>query len=61
MVFPHRCCVRYERVLELNRNDQMVDVLSFEGWLEPNEMSLLSAILNPAFRPESIEGNCRNT
>ena len=37
----------YERVLELNRNDQMVDVLSFEGWLEPNEMSLLSAILEP--------------
>ncbi len=25
----------------------MVDVLSFEGWLEPNEMSLLSAILEP--------------
>ena len=37
----------HERVLELNRNDQMVDVLSFEGWLEPNEMSLLSAILEP--------------
>ena len=28
-------------------SDQMVDVLSFEGWLEPNEMSLRSAILEP--------------
>ena len=44
---PAAAVARYERVLELNRNDQMVDVLSFEGWLEPNEMSLLSAILEP--------------
>ena len=44
---PSAAVARYERVLELNRNDQMVDVLSFEGWLEPNEMSLLSAILEP--------------
>lgn len=35
----------YERVLTLDRAGQIVDVLSFEGWIEPNEMSLLSAIL----------------
>lgn len=35
----------YERVLALDRDGQIVDILSFEGWLEPNEMSLLSAIL----------------
>lgn len=35
----------YERVIALDREGQIVDVLSFEGWLEPNEMSLLSAIL----------------
>ena len=46
-----------ERVLELNRNDQMVDVLSFEGWLEPNEMSLLSAILEPAIPAREQRGD----
>ena len=35
----------YERVLALDREGQIVDVLPFEGWLEPNEMSLLSSIL----------------
>ena len=32
----------HERVLELNRNDQMVDVLSFEGWLEPGTYNVKS-------------------
>ena len=35
----------YERVLELDRAGQIVDILAFEGWLEPNEMGLLSSIL----------------
>jgi len=34
----------YERVLALNREGQTIDVLSFEGWLEPNEMGLLTDI-----------------
>ena len=41
----------YERVLALDREGQIVDVLSFEGWLEPNEMSLLSAILEQGIPP----------
>ena len=35
----------YERVIALDRDGQIVDVLAFEGWLEPNEMSHLSSIL----------------
>ena len=41
----------YERVLALDRDSQIVDVMAFEGWLEPNEMSLLSAILEPGIPP----------
>ena len=41
----------YERVLALDRDGQIVDILSFEGWLEPNEMSLLSAILEQGIPP----------
>ncbi|WP_031475838.1 DNA primase [Agathobaculum desmolans] len=41
----------YERVLALDREGQIVDVLSFEGWLEPNEMSLLSGILEQGLPP----------
>lgn len=41
----------YERVLALDREGQMVDILSFEGWLEANEMSLLSAILDQGIPP----------
>lgn len=41
----------YERVLSLDRDGQIVDILSFEGWLEPNEMSLLSGILEPGLPP----------
>lgn len=41
----------YERVLTLDREGQMVDILSFEGWLESNEMSLLSAILDQGIPP----------
>ena len=40
----------YERVLALDRDGQIVD-LSFEGWLEPNEMSLLSSILEQGIPP----------
>ncbi len=35
----------YERAIELDSEGRMVDVLSFEGWLEPNELSLLTGIL----------------
>ncbi len=35
----------YEKAIELDRDGRMVDVLSFEGWLEDNEMSLLTGIL----------------
>ncbi len=38
----------YERALELDNEGQMVDALAFEGWLEENEMSLLSSILGVA-------------
>lgn len=41
----------YERALALDQNGQMVDVLSFEGWLEGNEMSLLSGILGQGVPP----------
>ena len=41
----------YERVLALDREGQMADILAFEGWLEPNEMSLLTAILEPGIPP----------
>ena len=41
----------YERVLALDRDSQIVDVLSFEGWLEPNEMNLLSSILEAGMPP----------
>lgn len=41
----------YERVLALDRDGQMVDVISFEGWLEPNEMDLLSGILGQGLPP----------
>ena len=41
----------YERVLALDRAGQIVDILSFEGWLEPNEMSLLSSILGQGIPP----------
>ena len=41
----------YERVLALDREGQMVDILSFEGWLEANEMSLLTAILDQGIPP----------
>jgi DNA primase len=38
----------YERVLALDRERQIVDILAFEGWLEQNEMDLLSGILEQA-------------
>lgn len=41
----------YERALALDQNGQMVDILSFEGWLEENEMSLLSGILGQGIPP----------
>ena len=41
----------YERVLELDRSGGLVDVLAFEGQLEPGEMSLLSGILEQGLPP----------
>ena len=41
----------YERVLELDRSGGLVDVLAFEGQLEPGEMSLLSGILEQGVPP----------
>ncbi len=43
----------YERVLALDRERQIVDILAFEGWLEQNEMDLLSGILEQAVPPGS--------
>ncbi len=43
----------YERALELDRKGEIVDALSFEGWLEPNEMSLLTRILDQGVKPGS--------
>lgn len=41
----------YERALALDRQGQIVDILAFEGWLEPNEMSHLTAVLGQAAPP----------
>lgn len=41
----------YERALELDHAGQMVDALSFEGWLVSGEMSLLSGILSRGVGP----------
>lgn len=44
----------YERALTLDQQGQIVDVLAFEGWLEPNEMSHLSSILEPGVPPAGL-------
>ncbi len=41
----------YERAAGLDREGRIVDALAFEGWLEPNEMSLLTGILDKGVSP----------
>ena len=50
--FPRPCCVRFTSACSRSTGaGQIVDILSFEGWLEPNEMSLLSSILGQGIPP----------
>lgn len=51
----------YERVLELDRSGGLVDVLAFEGQLEPGEMSLLSGILEQGVPPATTGRSFRST